>query len=281
MECIRLQICNSTSLEVRQHDNIQHVSRCETFLTANVEQCGNFAQTVNVQAHLERSIADKLLVSECLVSGQSSALLSVVLIQKIYSSDTSLTSSHNCLRTLVIQVIVDSFSNHVINGTHNQRVHLDGHRLLNSVVKHGQETVKLCRIGKTLLYLQLSERHRHLKSNLAVEELSGNNWLVENVLVIGFTVLQIPAIILTCLRNICRNLLQHTAKLPAVHQHGRNIAAIHTVNENDLTNVVYQRPHIAVNAGTVKNFLTNINNICQIFCNQIFLTSNLFSYGIH
>ena len=176
---------------------------------------------------------------------------------------------------------MQSLSNHVVNGAHDQRINLNGHGLINSIVNHADKAVKLRSVRKALLDLHFGERHRHFKSDLAVEELSRHFRLVENIGVIRLAICQLPRTVFGSIRNVSLNLLDHRAKLPRIHHNRRNIAGVRTIDENHLADMIHKGLHIIVNTGSIENLLTNVNHVGQILSDNISLAKDFTSNLIH
>ena len=85
VKCVALQEGVAPSDEVRQQNNVQIIARSESFLATNIKQGRNLGKPVFVNIDGVAGESDKVLISDCLVSGQLSAVTLIVQIQQVHS----------------------------------------------------------------------------------------------------------------------------------------------------------------------------------------------------
>ena len=215
VESITLQERIATSNKIGQQYDMQIITRSEAFLATYIEQGRNLAESILVNINGVAGESDKVLVSDSLVSSQSSTITLVIQIQQVNSLNTRLFGIIIINNTSVISQY--GFTNHVINGTHNQGINLNSHGLFNTVVQHGQESVKLVSVAERFLDLLFSKGHSNLESGLAIKELSRNSRLIKNILLVLMLVGKLPTLILRGYWQVAGNFFQYRTELPTVH----------------------------------------------------------------
>ena len=98
---------------------------------------------------------------------------------------------------------------------------------------------------------------------------------MEHVLLVFVSVSQVPSVVLLSSRNVSRNLLHNTSKLPSVHQDRGHFSTVGAVHEHHLTDVVHERLHIVVNCSLIENLSAEVNDTCEVVFHDVSLSKNL------
>ena len=265
--------------EVRQQHNVLHVLGSEALLATDVEQGAHAAHAILVQTDAVGCIAHELRVGQCFGSSQSLAVCSVVTFQQV-----------NCLHLVLVgvddtggstfQVSESNFTDHVVDGAHDERIQLHGHGVFNTSHQHRNETIQLRGIAEGFLDLEFSKRHRDFKGDLRVEELGRHLGFVEHVRRVVRTVSQVPRFVLAGSRHFRTDLLQNRTVFPRIHKHGRYATGIQAVDENHLADVVHQSLDVTVNSTGSEDFLADVDDVGQVFFEYCGFANHLFDHGI-
>ena len=260
MEGVGVEVSACGGHKVRQHYNVKQRLRSKTCLSANIEQGGHFCHSLGNTAHLEGSVSDEFGVKDCLVSSQSFAERSIVTRKQIYCTGVACASNGSSL-----ECIVNSFSCHVINGSHYKRIHLYSEGLVNLIIQHGNKCVQFNWTGEALLYLPFGDGSVDLEGDHLVEELCFNLRLMENVGIVACTISQIPAVVLLSGRHFRGDLHANRSVFPSVHKNGGCGTGVGPIHKNRAADPVHQGLDILIEGVCVENRVSNINNVGQVF----------------
>lgn len=261
MESVGLEVNISRPDELGQIDSVLEVVGGETLLLADVEQSGHSGHAVAVKANLESGIANELRVGDGPVSGErlgKSLVVEIEQVDGLYATGRGKVAG-------VGVVGLYGFDNHIVDGSHDERIHANGQRLLRLILEHGDKGVQLLSIGERLLHLALGDGAVNLKSGSLVEELGGRLGLSEDVGVVTLTVGQFPRRVLGRYGHFAGDFLQNRAVLPAVHQDRGGGTGVRPVDENHLADVVDKCFDKRVEGIGVENLIANVNDVGQIF----------------
>lgn len=217
VECARLQEHVRSRTELGEHDDVLKLLRGKPLLPALVKEGSHAGEPVDVQGHLIRSIADEVGVQNGLGSREIFAVLRVESGKKVDGARVS--SSRDSARRM--KGGVAGLQDHIVDGAHDKGVHANSHGLVDLVEEHRNESIELGGRGKALLNLALGDAPVDLERGHLIEELSLRIGLVEDVGVIGGTVLELPAFVLGSGGHFARDFFNHGAVLPSVtHDRG-------------------------------------------------------------
>ena len=104
---------------------------------------------------------------------------------------------------------------------------------------------------------------------------------MENINVIGGTILQIPRFIFRCLGNVTLDFFEDGAILPAVHKNRRGAPRVRPIDKNYLADMVDKASNVVVEAGSVFKRAAYINDIRQILRDHYTVSKNLGSDSVH
>lgn len=256
--------------ELGQHHDVLKVLRGETLHASHVEKGGHAGQTVNGKCHLVGGVSDEIRIEDRLDRGELLGILSIVASQEVDAPCISGAS----VRTGVVHV-VESFRDHVVDGTHDEVVERNGHPLLDLVQKHRQETVELSGAGEGLIQALLLHRALDLERGHLVEELDVHVRLVEHVGIVGSTVGQVPALVLGGSGKPGADLLQNGAVPPVIHQNGGGAAGIGTIHKDNLTNVIDKGANETIERIGVEDGVACIDNASEVLGDEVILAENL------
>lgn len=138
--------------ELGQHDNMLKIFRSETLLAANVEQRAHAGETINIERHRIRRVADEIGIKDRLRRSQILAVLRIVSGKQIDCLGAAFTG--DCT---AIVLGVHGFNDHVVDGTHDEAIVLDGEGLLDLIEQHRNEGVQLGRAGEALAHLPFGD----------------------------------------------------------------------------------------------------------------------------
>lgn len=263
-------------LELREHDDVLKVARCKPLLAADVEQGGHSGETVNVQTDGVRSVADEIRVEDCRGCAEVLVVLGVKPSEKIDRARAAC-ASDSTARVL----IVHGLDNHVVDGAHDETVHLHCEGLLNLIEKHGDECVELSGAREALLDLTLSNGAVNLEGRHLVEELGFDLRRMEDVGVVACAVSEFPILVLGGDGHLGSDFLNNRAVLPSVTKDRGGRTAIGAVDENHLANVVHKGLDVLIEGGRVENRSSNINHIGEVFVQNSRVAEELACRGIY
>lgn len=261
VEGVALEINVGGSREIRQHDYMLEILRRESLLAALVEQSGHTGETVGVEADLESRKADERGRDNRQISGEILGELGVVHGEEVDGPDGV---SALC-----------SLDDHVIDRAHDEGIVLHGHSLVHLIEEHGHEGVELGGAGEGLPNLALGDRTVDLERDHLVEELGLGLRGMEHMRIVGCTIGELPALVLHGVGHFAGDLLNHRAILPSIHQNGGGGAAVGTVDENDLADVIDKGADVCVESLTVEDRLANIDEVGEILIQKNGITENL------
>ena len=245
---------------------MQVVGGGEASRAADVEQRGDTGKAVGVKAHLHRRETDELRVGER-VSRLERCRGELGVVERKQVDRSRVARRAVTARAAIGVSVGKGRGGQVVDGAHDKRIGLDRHALVNGVVEHGQESVKLVDTRKAFLDLFLRERQVNLERGLAVEELSRHSWLIEHVGVIARAVRQLPRLVFHRFRQVGCNLFDHSAVLERIHEDRRYRTAIGAVNENHLADTVNQLGNVVVYCVSLKDRLAHINKVSEVLGN--------------
>ena len=280
---VALEVGRHASLELGQHDNMEHVGRRETSLSADVEQLAHRAHTNLVKTHDVCGEAQEFLVEDGLFGCQGLGELGVVQLQQIDSTGVA----SDCVST-IRHGVMHCLRGHVVDGLHDEAVKLDGEGLVDLVENHVDEAHHLGGRTERRLDLTLCDRVLNLESHAAGEELGFGLGLMEHIGVIGRTICKFPRLVLGSDRHLAGNLFQNGAVLPTIHQNGRGRPLIGSVDKHYFADVVDEGFDVVVVGSGVEGLFTHVNKTCKVygldgvFANNLLLnsindSSNLFN----
>ena len=270
MEGVGLEENVSGCAELGQHNHVLEVLRGEPLHAAHVEQGRHARQPVDGERHVVGGVADEVRVKDRLAGGEALGVLLVEAIQQVDGSGIASTG----VGAAAVHV-VEGLSHHVVDGSHDEIVEGNGHGLLDLVQKHGQECIELGSRGEGLIQRLLLYGPLDLERGHLVEELDVNVRLVEHVGIVGCTVGEIPALVLGGGGKAGANLLQNGAIAPVVHENGGRAAGVGAVDEDDLADVVDQRPNKTVESVSIEDGVTGIHDALQVFGDKVIAAEGL------
>lgn len=260
MESVGLEVHIGCPDEFGQIDGVLEVVGSETLFLADIEQSGHSGHTVAVKANLESGVPNELRVGDSLLSGERLGKSLIVEIQQI---DGLYAAGRGEVAGVGI-VGLYGFNNHIVDGSHDERIHANSQGLLRFILEHGDKGVQLLAAGERLFHLTLGDRAVDLESGSLVEELGGRLGLGEDIGIVTLTVGQLPRGVLGCNRHFTGDFLQNGTVLPAVHQNGGRGAGVGSVDENDLANVVDKSFDIGIKRIGVEDLVANVDDVGQI-----------------
>ena len=259
MECVGLEEHVGGGAELRQHDDVLEVLGREPLLTTDIEQGAHSGKTVHIQGHSVGGVPDELRVEGRRTGSETLTVLSVESGKKVDSFGTAGAGDGG-----TAELGIYGFRNHVVDGTHNEGVVLDRHRLLHFVEKHGDEGIELGGAGERLLHLLFSYGAVDFKGGHLVEELDLSFRLMENVRVVTGAIDELPVLVLDGVGHLAVNFLHNGAELPTIHKNGGRGAAVGSIDENDLANVVDEALDILVESLLVEDSVANVDDIGKV-----------------
>lgn len=260
MERVGLEKHVRGGAELGKHDNVLEVFGCEPLLAALVEEGAHAGQTIDVERHLIRGVADEVGVGHGVGRREILAIAGIEAREKIDRSRITRTS--NSAGRMVGAVA--GLQNHVVDGAHDQSVHTNGHGLIDLVEEHGDEGVELGSAGEGLLHLTLCDGAVDLEGCHLVEELGLSFGLVENVRIIGRAIGQLPRLVLDSHRHFGTDLLHDRAVLPRITQDRRGRTLIRPDDEDHLADVVNEGLDILVESAGVEDRGTDVDDVGQV-----------------
>ena len=219
MEGVGLEEHVRSRTELGQHDNVLEVLRGEPLHASHVEQGRHARQPVDGERHVICGIADEVGIEDCITRYQALGVLLIKAVQQVNGSGVASAG----VGAAAVHV-VEGLTHHVVDGSHDEVVEGDGHGLFNLVEEHGQERIELSGGGERLIQRLLLYGPLDLERGHLVEELDVHVGLVEHVGIVGGTVGEIPALILSGGGKTGADLLQDGAVAPVIHEDGGGAA---------------------------------------------------------
>ena len=139
MESIGLEVHIGRPDELGQIDGVLEVVGSETLFLADVEQGGHSGHTVAVKTNLESGIPNELGVGDSLLGGERLSKSLIVELQQIGSLYTAGLSEV----AGVCVVGLYSFNDHIVDSSHDERIHANSQGLLRFILEHGDKGVQL------------------------------------------------------------------------------------------------------------------------------------------
>ena len=177
MESVGLEVHIGRPNKLGQIDSVLEVIGSETLFLADVEQSGHSGHTVAVKTNLESGVPNEFGVGDSLLGGEGLGKSLIVEIQQI---DSLYTASLGEVAGVGV-VGLYGFNNHIVDGSHDERIHTDSQRLLGFILEHGDKGVQLLAAGERLLNLTFGNGTVDLESGSLVEELSRSTVPLPNV----------------------------------------------------------------------------------------------------
>ena len=264
VEGIGLEEYVRSRAELGQHDHVLEVLRSEPLHASHVKQGRHARQPVDGEGHMIGGVADEVRIEDRRARSQALAVLLVEAIQQVDSSGVASTG----VGAAAVH-IVEGLAHHVVDGSHDKIVERDSHGLLNLIEEHGQEGVELSGGGEGLIQGLFLHGPLDLERGHLVEELDVHVGLVEHVGIVGGTVSEVPALILGGGGEAGADLLQNGAVAPVVHEDRRSAAGVGAVDEDDLADMVDQRPNKAVKGVGIEDGIAGIHDALQVLSDEV------------
>lgn len=274
--CRIVEIHAGGLLELGEHDYVEHIGRRKPLLAADVEQGGDFLESIDIQPHHIGSEAEERFAGDGLFGGETRAELLVVEIEEIDRP----VAGFAAVRASGIQV-EHGIRGEGIDGPHNEGVVFDGDALIDLVEHHGEEGVQFSRTGKGGLQLAVEDRLIDLEGDHIIIELRVRRSALIHEGIVGSAVGELPRFVDGSLRKFTPDLHKNGAVLPSIHEHAGGGAGIGTIDKNSLADAIDERADkLILPVVEILDGFAHRNHVGQVLLDDPGLTKDLGGNGV-
>ena len=230
-----VQISLSPTLELVQHDKLLVADGRETLLAAHIKQGRESRQTGAIFVHQGGCEGQKVPIVETIRGGYGGVSGSVLVqLQEVHGAGVGIQG----VVRLRLEIGVNSLTNHVVNGSGNQNIIGEGHCIFNAVVDTLHKGGRRSCGSHGTLELLFGDGEFYLEGRPVAEEFGGYLGGLEDVLIVGRAVGQLPRLVFGVFGGFECHFLQNGTILPTVHQDRGGTPGIFPDDENLAANDV-------------------------------------------